>query len=110
MAGFSYTKIREKYSRYSDFMYGTKIGLFIKTPQESEFSIKYYVTEFLNGTWILLCIVMLSIMLLLCCTMINIQESSKGSLKTASAFALATTYAAFLSKVRKMGLQDVQMR
>ena len=110
VAGFSYTTLRANFSQFSDFMYGTKIGLFIKTPQESEFSIKYYVTEFLCGTWILLCIVMLFIMLLLCCTMINIQESSSGSLKTASTFALATTYAAFLSKVRKMGLQDVQMR
>ena len=88
-------------------MFSTKISVFIQTPKASEFSVRYYVTEFLSGTWIVLGFVMLFIMFLLGCTMINTRRES--SLKAASSFALATTYAAFLSKVRKMCLQDVQI-
>ena len=109
VAGFSITKTRGKYVEFSDFMYGTTIGLFTKTPQVSDFSLRYYIEQFLGETWIVLFFVIFLIILLLGCTMINIEESTSSStgsssLKDASSFALATTYAAFLSKVRKMCL------
>ena len=107
VAGFSITKTRRKYVQFSDFMYGTTIGLFTKTPQVSDFSLRYYIEQFLGETWILLFFVIFLNILILGCTMINIEESTSStgsSLKDASTFALATTYAAFLSKVRKMCL------
>ena len=103
VAGFSYTETRGKYADYSDFMFATTISLFTKTPQDSDLSLSYYIQQFLGETWVLLFFVIFLIILLLGCTMINIgtSRSTGNSLKDASTFALATTYAAFLSKVKK---------
>ena len=69
----------------------------------SDLSLSYYIQQFLGETWVLLFFVIFLIILLLGCTMINIgtSRSTGNSLKDASTFALATTYAAFLSKVKK---------